>query len=659
MWYSSVWGVPARFEGRGLGIDIFRRVFPSFGALGAVAFVLGAYGYDYGTNVHHDQILPFIFRLIDPTVFPGDPYLDTLRLYPSFFPHLVAGIAKLYPHVSAIMGFLHLLTIFFAVLGLAALADALFHNVRVKVLAVVLVLCSQFLNAHSFFGEDAIFRNHLDQTTLSWAFLLWALSFWFRGRPALTCLLLGLAANINPLSALHVGAALGLSLGFSKGGTGPTGKVLLTSAAIGLAAASPVIIKIFTQPSGTPADPILFLETLKAWYPFHYFPEQWPPGKWLAAFSYTGLYGLLLYLSPRDLRERVQPLMAAALALILMGFVAWAVGSPTLIRLQFFRVDAVLILLGILLTAHAAESFLREATLHRLLLGTLLIATVTVWFSWMLALLTAVVLAVDRFSERRWAWWAGAALFLGAAVLSLRLASQGGGALFASDVIMIILIVGALMFLPPRPLPQVLRRPLLLFLLALVFSPFGMLIQIHLAGRTLSNHTIARRQFEREWRGIQLWSYRNTPPDSLFIVPPELGSFRNFSGRSVVFQWIDGSAMHWAPGYSAKWVERLKDFKGNLPAMLDYWAIVPAMLEYWPIAGEERQTSLLARSHQQVQSPLETIFYTLTEDDFIRLRDKYDADYLLTRVGAPPLSFPVVLQGQFLRLHLLRKGGYP
>jgi hypothetical protein len=152
------------------------------------------------------------------------------------------------------------------------------------------------------------------------------------------------------------------------------------------------------------------------------------------------------------------------------------------------------------------------------------------------------------------------------------------------------------------------------------------------------------QSFEHEWIRLELWCRENTPGDSRFIVPPEMWSFRNFSERSVYFQWVDGAAMHWDPSYVPVWRERLADIHGDLPAMGHQWALL----------GNKRYPSLFIPGADKLPpSPLEIAFYGLTSQDVLRLNAKYHLDYLVTKATAPALPFPILWQGTYYRLHAL------
>jgi len=82
-------------------------------------------------------------------------------------------------------------------------------------------------------------------------------------------------------------------------------------------------------------------------------------------------------------------------------------------------------------------------------------------------------------------------------------------------------------------------------------------------------------QRERDWHAVQFWAMAHTPERAVFFTPMQLQGFRVFSRRSSVCEWLDGAAMHWAPGFEKNWLARLRDVylltggKGAGPQKMD------------------------------------------------------------------------------------------
>ena len=610
------------------------------------------HGYNYGTNVHHDQILPFVLRSLHPNAFANDPYVATLAHYPSLFPWGMAFIAKTGYPLPTLFGLLQGVTVIVLVAGMVALLETLLESPPAVVLGSILLLASQFLNGQSFFGEDAIFRSYLEPTTLAWAVLLWALSFWFRGRSRWALLLFGLAADINPMPAFHVGLALVMSelLSVRKGNW----RALITqwagNAVVGAAASAPLLIRMARMPPQPAVDSQQVVQALKAWYPFHYFPDTWPLGKWLVAIAYVSLYAVLLLQAEPTLRRRLQYWMAATAVVISIGFAGAALQSSLLIRMQFLRADALLIIFGVALTARAVVDRLQRNSLHDVLWGGVLAATSTVWFCWPLAVTAVLGLVLERVlpltTARRIVW----AIALGACVWSIDRCADGRSALVSPYVALGLGGIAAMMLVPPRPLEAATQRVLSAAVLLLVFSPFLVVLQERFASGTLSDVDGEVQSMSDEWLELQAWCRQHTAVGSRFIVPSDMWSFRADSERNVFFHWVDGAAMHWDPAFVSVFRERLAAVHGDLPAMERQWSLVAR--QRYPVLFEPVQSRL-------PRSPVELAFDGLTAETFMRLKESYHLDYLVTAAAVPSLPFPIVREGRYYRLYELTWAGAP
>jgi hypothetical protein len=70
-------------------VSVFAVVLTAISAL--------VYGYEYGINPNQIQILPFIERIKDASLFRGDYFVDTIRRFPSLYPYIIAFLSKCMP----------------------------------------------------------------------------------------------------------------------------------------------------------------------------------------------------------------------------------------------------------------------------------------------------------------------------------------------------------------------------------------------------------------------------------------------------------------------------------------------------------------------------------------------------------------------------------
>ena len=138
-------------------------------------FFLGAnvliYGYNYGNNSYHDQILPFINKIIDPSLYPNDAYLTTIKTYPTIYFNAIAFLGKFLPLEYLHFGvFLTARYVFFLVVY--ALSQYLFQNKNTSFLSVFLFACAPLGNCFGLIGDEPVMKFILYQTTLAIPFLL-------------------------------------------------------------------------------------------------------------------------------------------------------------------------------------------------------------------------------------------------------------------------------------------------------------------------------------------------------------------------------------------------------------------------------------------------------------------------------------------------------
>lgn len=144
--------------------------------------------------------------------------------------------------------------------------------------------------------------------------------------------------------------------------------------------------------------------------------------------------------------------------------------------------------------------------------------------------------------------------------------------------------------------------------------PYLPLINYRLASRAWSNYG----EETASWIALQKWARDNTPVPAVFLVPPDTYGFRVFSLRSPVTEWLDGGAMHWAPGFEKDWEQRLADLRAASPAP----------------AGPDQGYSRIPRS------------------GFLTLGCKYGAAYVVRRSDAP-LAFKPLYSNRDFTLYAL------
>lgn len=114
---------------------------------------------------------------------------------------------------------------------------------------------------------------------------------------------------------------------------------------------------------------------------------------------------------------------------------------------------------------------------------------------------------------------------------------------------------------------------------------------------------------ETAWNRVQFWARDNTPRDAIFITPPEIwwlftSDWRVFSERSTVVTLSELLEISFTPNYLDTWVGRFNDLApGSLPQLN---------------GNPADNTRIVSKA-----------FYSLTDQDLLRLACKYRAAYLV------------------------------
>ena len=111
---------------------------------------------------------------------------------------------------------------------------------------------------------------------------------------------------------------------------------------------------------------------------------------------------------------------------------------------------------------------------------------------------------------------------------------------------------------------------------------------------------------ESDWIQFQLWVRDNTPPSTIFFVPPSLNGFRVFSQRNAFLETYDAEPTIFQPAYAMAIIERMRVFEYGPPTI---------------------------RSSEKADQ----VYHNLKTDQWQALGQKWDVPYLITN---RPLQLP-------------------
>lgn len=134
------------------------------------------------------------------------------------------------------------------------------------------------------------------------------------------------------------------------------------------------------------------------------------------------------------------------------------------------------------------------------------------------------------------------------------------------------------------------------------------------------------RYFDPDWADIKSWVKDNMAKDARFIIPPYRKGFRVHAERGIVANWKDGTLGIYDRTFAIEWANRMADL-GCFDMNVEYGGWMPP-------------------------SRCSSIFVSFTSRDFIRLGEKFHAQYLITEKESN-LNFEVVYTNNAFRIYRL------
>lgn len=567
------------------------------------------FGYDFGLGPNLAQVLPYINRLADPSLYPGDLFLKSFSSFPSLYPAAAAFLGRFASleslHLAAYLAarFLFLVLVF-------ELGETLTWNRKTAFAAVLLAAVSAQANVLTPLGEDPLLKTSFFQSTLAGLAGTFSLLLFLRKKYLPAFAALAAMLFVNGLSALYLAALYAFALrGAPDAAAMRRGWALLGAVALAWFA------WLYSLPNQFGGPGPEYSAILKTWYPGHYFPSDWSGAKWFRIAVFVPLNLLLIRdraaVSPNE--REIRSFLPAFYALWAAAFVfGELLPLPRLVNLQLFRSDAFFCLFGLIFAADFLRVLYEKEEPGGWALGTLLLLSFTETGPAVYPLFVLALLAAWRFGP---AWLFRAAALAGAAFCAKELLFLAGDSPERKKhtVALLFFGLGALSGKSFKSAISPARAAALSLAAALI--PFLPLINYRVAARAWGNYGGGETP---SWLELQRWARENTPAAALFLVPPDTYGFRVFSLRSPVTEWLDGGAMHWAPGFEKDWARRIADLRAESPrpegADLGYSAI--------------------------------------KEEGFIRLGRKYGASYVVRR-GGTALAFKPLYSNPGFTLYAL------
>jgi hypothetical protein len=489
--------------------------------LAATLFAITFVGYHFGT---FDQAvhIPFLKKYADPSLYPGDPFLELRHQHYSYFWFIFLPFYRL-GVLEPIMFAAHVLATYLTFWALWALSDTLFGDP----LAALLGLAA-FAFPHVGFAGFPILEFSLLNRTFVLPFLLAAILLFLRARYLLAFLLLGVMYNLHVISVNFVLAM------FLFDGLLELRRVGLRNLGLGLflfvGAALPVLVWKLGDSSvdlGLRSEWFSTISRGTFYNLFYLFPPYLPILlSTLSGLSAFALFALARRAAPAPAPDRAVVNFMYAILIVLAVQVVTAQWLPVtiVIQSQIIRAGVFALIFGYLYFAHYLARQHRSGAVRRLDFGLLAGAFIALT----LPFAALVVRGVQRLvAAPRWR----------TAIASLAVLVMLAGTL-ATAFEYRLWYPGIYVFARPTP-----------------------------------------------WYDVQVWARRHTPRDALFITPPHLWWFyepdwRVFSERSTIATHSELLEAAFAPDYLGYWEPRfeavapgaLPRFRGNIFENLDLTA---------------------------------------------------------------------------------------
>lgn len=525
---------------------LWRRLVPATEAatlwvlLSLAAVVL--IGYRFGDS-NHGITVPLLKKLIDPTLYAGDPLVATGESFPTLFYRLLAWILPSTDWVAPAFFGLYVLT-------MAATYAAVYRIGRWAggPVAGALTLLIAFPVRIGLAGE-ALYRVAFSHSHTASALALWAIVWFLEGRRLLPILVLSLGAYNHALYSAYVLAPMLLVVLAEWRQTGTRRSWLL------LAAASlpwlPLLAWGLMHSAPLSADWLTLLRLRSA---HHSFPSTF--GEDLPGVA--ALLVLTGFAFPALTRDK-RMLLAAFLAATALHF-----GLGTLFS-EFVPVRLVLqyqphrcwrfmvVLLWAVVSAQVATDF-RKGGVARVLAAAV---GLTLLLPGLAPLLPVAAALVAFFARPAPPWWLrglAAAVFLGVSGWGLKAVEP----LAELDAIVPRLTNDAVMATAALALLLLAGRQVGGRLRTLTVAAVAVFVLLRLGPESYGSVSQRWRAEVSPWHDVQRWVRLHTPKDATLLTPPREAGFRVFSERAIVGEWKDGTQQYFDDGFALEWNRRME-----------------------------------------------------------------------------------------------------
>ena len=540
------------------------------------------HGYRFGVSDHSIQF-SIMNRIMDGTLYPNDPMLETAKGYVSFFPRFMVVLIKLVGNMEALYFVLHILSYFLYFTVLYHIALLLFDKTT-ALLCVLLMTTGKVV-----LGGSSIHFTGLYPSFFTLPLALFAIYLFLREKYTIAYAIVGITLNLHTLVAGYTICMLLCYSGLCVLSKKITPKEFAVNIGVFALCASPALIWIVST-RGEITDE--WIRLLRVRSSHHSFPFSWAASKYVNFLLLLAAGGLSFLYAPVAKFHRKLMAFALAVAVLCTAGLIFAEYYPvkSVLRGQFFRSTNFLAIFCVMYIANYIRHSWANSILHKAAVGVIFIALLfPSHFNWLiLGLILALVADTVIGPAGQWAENRGElrfshrfyiSLFVLAALLVRNFVPHSDFPntldlntvvrlfrTFLEDSLLMVVVCLSLGLMAIVALKQkvvvegvkTVWKPilhsstLLIALLIIVYVIPSAHEKLHPENRYTSG-----------WRGVQIWAKENTKPTNLFLTPPYMTGFRIFSQRPIVGEWKDGTQQYFDAEYAYEWWRRMQDLKSE------------------------------------------------------------------------------------------------
>jgi hypothetical protein len=552
-----------------------------------ISLLITGYRHIYGSN--HAYQLVLVQKLNDPTLYPNDPFADTVYHYASAFWYVIAWLAR-FIDLSVVLFVFFLLNKLLFLLAGFRLARTFFPDSRY---APVVGMATMATFPQLLFGGGYA-TDYTQQSSLSIATMLIALDAFLNKRWLSFAVWFGLAVNLNLMFSIFGASYVGVSWLIHLRRSYSADLLVRTVASIlgGLIVGAPGVYLVRRATTHAEYDPVSVWQACELSYPYHFYPQLWEiPKQLLALLLVVGvIVAVYRFRNASPVGLHVAAWTGVAIGWYLVGWLnPLFLHSLPLLHLHPVRALVLWQLATVVFLTSFVPRFV-ENTDPKINLKYL-----TVYFP-----IVALLIFIDEFPP------------------SLLLIGVGTVSIIACE-------------LGRRILSKRIAGSEAVVLAALVIS----FVSLYAVGSSLrsilkGNNILATVQHPATQ--VAEWARSATPKEAVFLIPihDEGGwqRFRHLSQRNVFTHRKDGTAWTFAPWFADDWLERL------------------AALGFFEVLGIDRKSFKIG-SWIYIRSQGEKNFirvYDKVDDDRVnKLQQRYRIDYWITRADVKT-RFPKVYE---------------